>query len=106
MRATSDCGVSTLGKTFSFCSKFSKKHFTLATLFFSLKQTGLIRCKIIDNDLKNKKLDEAMKDVFPNYRVGDVDFQGKTCFGDFDGQELHFLNTELHALFIISCVGG
>ena len=58
------------------------------------KQTGLIRCKIIDNELKNKKLDEAMKDVFPNYRIGDVDFKGKTCFGDFDGQELHFLNTE------------
>ncbi len=58
------------------------------------KQRGLIRCKIIDNELKNKNLDEAMKDVFPNYRTGDVDFKGKTCFGDFDGQELHFLNPE------------
>jgi hypothetical protein len=58
------------------------------------KQTGLIRCKIIDNELKSKKLDEAMKDVLPNYRIGDVDFKGKTCFGDFDGQQLHFLNTE------------
>ena len=28
------------------------------------KQTDLIRCKIIHYELKNKKLDEAMKDVF------------------------------------------
>jgi hypothetical protein len=27
------------------------------------KQTGLIRCKIIDNQLRNKKLDVAMKEV-------------------------------------------
>jgi hypothetical protein len=58
------------------------------------KQTGLIRCKIIDNELKNKNLNEAMKDVFPNYTIGAVDFNGKTCFGDFDGEELHFLNAE------------
>ena len=58
------------------------------------KQTGLIRCKIIDNELKREKLDEAIKDMFPNYQCGDVDFKGKICFGDLDGQELHFLNSE------------
>ena len=34
-----------------------------------------------------------MKDLFPEYRIGEIDFKGKTCFGDFDG-ELHFLTTE------------
>ena len=58
------------------------------------KQAGLIRCKIIDNELKKKKLDEAMKDMFSDYKIGDVDFERRTCFGDFDGQELHFLNSE------------
>ena len=58
------------------------------------KQDGSIRCKILDEELKTKKLDEAMKDVFPNYQTGDVDFKKKTCFADFDGHELHFLNTE------------
>ena len=58
------------------------------------KQTRVIRCKIIDNELKRKKLDQAMKDLFPNYQSGDVDFRGKTCFGDFDGEELYFYNME------------
>jgi hypothetical protein len=35
-----------------------------------------------------------MKDVFPNYQIGDVDFKGRTCFGDFEGEKLEFLNTE------------
>ena len=69
------------------------------------KQTGVIRCKILDDGLKKKELHQAMKDVFPHYNR-EVDFKGKTCFGDFDGQELHFLNMErplmrclsLHAL--------
>ncbi|KAL5036002.1 hypothetical protein RTP6_003612 [Batrachochytrium dendrobatidis] len=34
-----------------------------------------------------------MKEEFPNYQIGDVDFKDKTCFNDFDG-ELHFLNSE------------
>lgn len=58
------------------------------------KQTGSIRCKIIDNDLKCEKLDEAMKKCFPDYQIDDVDFKGKTCFGDFEGKELCFLNKE------------
>jgi hypothetical protein len=57
-------------------------------------QTDFIRCKIIDAELKSKNLHEAMKDVFPNYQIGDVDFNGKTCFGDFDGTALHSLNSE------------
>ncbi|OAJ40197.1 hypothetical protein BDEG_23961 [Batrachochytrium dendrobatidis JEL423] len=34
-----------------------------------------------------------MKEEFPDYQIGDVDFKDKTCFNDFDG-ELHFLNSE------------
>ena len=58
------------------------------------KQDGSIRCKILDNEWKTKKLDKAMKELFPDYQTGDVDFKEKTCFADFDGQILHFLNVE------------
>ena len=44
--------------------------------------------------MKSVKLDEAMKNVFPDYRIGEVDFKGRTCFGDFDGVKLQFLNME------------
>lgn len=58
------------------------------------KCTGNSKCKILDADLKVKKLDEAMKDFFPHFKPGEVDFQGKTCFGDYEGEPLHLLNEQ------------
>jgi hypothetical protein len=93
IRHVRDFGLSSINseKNILILLKIFEEAFDAGRFVFLVdKQTGLIRCKIIDDDLKNKKLDEAMKDVFFNYRIGEIDFKGKIRFGDFDGQELHF----------------
>jgi hypothetical protein len=51
-----------------------------------------IRCKILDDTLRSVSLKVAMKKKFPAFNPGEIDFNGKVCFGDLDGQELHFQN--------------
>jgi hypothetical protein len=100
IRHVCDFGLSSLnsGKNILILLKIFQEAFDAGCFVFLVdKQTGLIRCKMIDDDLKNKKLDEAMMEVFPNYRIGEIDFKGKICFGDFDGQEMW--NVHIRAVY-------
>ena len=66
-----DFGLSSInsGKNILIMLKIFEKAFDAGRFILLLdKQSGLIRCKIIDDELKTKKLDEAMKDLFPKYR--------------------------------------
>jgi hypothetical protein len=63
--------------------------------FVLVKEKDDFCCKILDDQLRDKNLHEAMKDTFPDYNPQEIDFNGKVTFGDFEGQKLFFLNEKL-----------
>ena len=68
---------------------FEQAFYAGQIIFLFQKSDETIKYKILDPDLKNKNLDESMKDIFPNYKAGDINFGLKRTFQDFDGETLY-----------------
>jgi hypothetical protein len=57
-------------------------------------KSGKIIVRILDSKLKKVKLQDDMKSQFKDYKEKEVDFGGKTVFGDYDGKTLIFHNDQ------------